>query len=576
MADDLPIKVTLDPAPAARGAQTLVREVAKVEDQAKKTTTSFAGLEKQLGNIEREASKAAKGVSSINFKQAASGAWQGFQRLNSELGLMDSNLGRVVGRTVEFGATGAQIAGPWGAAIGAVTGFTVTMIKNLTDAEAATRKLREEQEKLAKEYWDGVKAAEQKAKIEAELASTTAKLAEEAKLAAEREKTLREVMNASADAYRKATDRAMAYQDQLTKVNGALAIQIAMTSRLYGADPTASTPQSGDESTSVGAQRGLRDATIGAYAADKSYGATLVDLANAENKRTDRLRDLEQIMGDINVEAEVRNRAFKEYNETLKEGTKELDAQAKAAKELAEEMAKLRLAAQLHVTGISGAQFSAVRADIGEVERQIREEAGLRVFGAPTAGAFTPSSDLSLSVADATKLHEAQQEAARFQQTIDELNKNTLASLQQMAQLVGDTLVDAFTSGEFAADKFFASLGSMAAKGLINNLIGFGFAQLAPSPVPGFASGGYIPPGGTGGTDSQLVAIRKSPWESVHINTPSQEAAMMGGGGRTRTIILDMPGGGQARFVTEGDFEELHLRSTERNSSAIRSRLTGR
>lgn len=563
MADDLPIKITLDPGPASRGAQTLTREVAKTEDGAKAATKSFKDLEKQLDGIEKSSAKAAKAASSINFKQAASGAWQAFSRVNAELGLMNNSIGRVIGRTVEWGATGAQIAGPWGAAIGAVAGGLTSLIKNITDAEAETRKLREEQEKLAKEYWEGVRAAEQKARVEKELAPALAEHARAAKEAAEREQTLRTVMTSQADAYRKATDRAMAYSDQLYKVNAALAIQIAMTERLYGKDPTASTPQSAEDSTSVSAQRGRRNATIEAYAADKSYGATLVDLASAENKHTDRLRDLEQIMGDINVDAEVRNRAFKEYNETLKKGTKEIDAQTKALYEfMRAEAARRNVLDTIAVTPV-GSFPGKYTGDNFQTAIDIAGQRGVN---------YDPFEAEDRERA----IQRSQIEAKRFKQTVDDLGQKSLAQLEQMANSVGDALVNAFMSGEFAADKFFASLGSQALNGLINNLIGFGFAQLGPKP-PGFADGGYIPAGGRGGTDSQTLMIRKSPWESLYVNTPGQDEMMRsGGGGRSRTVIVDMPGGKQARVVTEDDFETLHIRSSERNSAAIRSRLTGR
>jgi hypothetical protein len=52
-------------------------------------------------------------------------------------------------------------------------------------------------------------------------------------------------------------------------------------------------------------------------------------------------------------------------------------------------------------------------------------------------------------------------------------------------------------------------------------------ALLEGLPLLGLASGGSAGPGGAGGTDSQLVAFKKSPWEAVNVGTPGQ----MGGGG---------------------------------------------
>jgi len=483
-------------------------------------------------------SNISKGIGGLNFKQAASGAREVFSRLNSELDLMNNNIGRVIGRTAEFGATGAQIAGPWGAAAGAVVGFTVSKIKGLTDAEAETRKLSEEQEKLAKEYHDGVAAAKLKASVELQLASAMAAHAEEAERLSQREETRAEVMNASSEALREASDRSRAYADLLFKVNSALAVQISLTNKLYGGDPTASTPQTADESTSVTAGRGLRDATIDAYAADKSYGATLIRLSKDVNALADEQENLAQIMGDINVPIEVQKKAFDEYTKNVKKSQKSTKDLSDETKNLVTDLDRLRAA--LHITGISDAQFSAVSSDLAEIDRAIRAEAGLRVFGAPTAGAFSPSSDLSLSVDDATKINEAQNAAARYQATVDDLANNSMASLKQAAQSVGDALVDAFMDGRLEADKLLDSLSRMLLKGAVNNLIGFGFAQLGGGAtgfdsmvgggrgpfLPGFATGGDMMVGGAGGTDSRIAAFRVTPGESIHVRTPQQRSEM--------------------------------------------------
>jgi hypothetical protein len=529
MADDLPIKITLDPGPAAAGAKKVTDEVKKTEEAGKKATNAYADFQKQLARIEVDAGKAAKAVSSINFKQAASGAWQAFTKINSELGLMDSKLGRVVGRSVEWGATGAQIAGPWGAAIGAVAGGLTSLVKGITDAEAATRKLREEAERQAKEYWEGVKAAEMKARVERELAPELEKHARLAKEVSEREATLKSVMDAQVDTYRKATDRALAYADQLYKVNAALAIQIAMNEKLYGKDPTAGGPQSADQSASVIGERGMRDATIESYAADKSYGATLIDLANAENKRVDKLRDLEQILGDINVSEEVRKRAFQEYDELSKKKTAAIDAETAALRKLIEEERRRRnVLGTMDGRTQMGSFPSAYTGDNFQTAIDI-------------AGARGVNYDAFAAEDNERSLQKAALEAKQFQATVDDLQANSLGALEAQANAVGSALVDAFMTGEFSAKKFFDSLASMALNSLISNLIGFGFAQLGPTPkVPGLATGGYLPPSGSGSTDSQFVAFRKSPWESVHVNTPGQESTMRSSSGGSVKIVNQM------------------------------------
>ena len=54
--------------------------------------------------------------------------------------------------------------------------------------------------------------------------------------------------------------------------------------------------------------------------------------------------------------------------------------------------------------------------------------------------------------------------------------------------------------------------------------------------LPGFANGGSILPGGSGGIDSQVVAFRKSPSERVDIYTPGNDAGPMGG------VVFDLRG----------------------------------
>ncbi len=69
--------------------------------------------------------------------------------------------------------------------------------------------------------------------------------------------------------------------------------------------------------------------------------------------------------------------------------------------------------------------------------------------------------------------------------------------------------------------------------------------------IPGFATGGMIGPGGSGGVDSQLIALRKSPNETLRVHTPDQEAAFTEGGGAK--------GGGGTQHLTfmlpEHDFQ---------------------
>lgn len=70
-----------------------------------------------------------------------------------------------------------------------------------------------------------------------------------------------------------------------------------------------------------------------------------------------------------------------------------------------------------------------------------------------------------------------------------------------------------------------ASSGGDSKNAALGGMLGKAFA------IPGFASGGSFDVGGSGGTDSQMVAFKASPNERVTIQTPGQQAS--GGGGVT-------------------------------------------
>ena len=96
--------------------------------------------------------------------------------------------------------------------------------------------------------------------------------------------------------------------------------------------------------------------------------------------------------------------------------------------------------------------------------------------------------------------------------------------------------------------------------------------------TPGFAFGGDFTVGGTGGTDSQLVAFRATPGERVSIRTPTQErdesrtagpgGGQTGGGDRFRIInVLDPSVVGDYLGTDEG--EQLVMNIVQRNQRAL-------
>lgn len=115
--------------------------------------------------------------------------------------------------------------------------------------------------------------------------------------------------------------------------------------------------------------------------------------------------------------------------------------------------------------------------------------------------------------------------------------KGTLNEVSQSQQILGDSITAVFDAG-FDQLRNFTSGGKVlfqefasAAVDSITQIIGAIVRMQAVKAVssalglPAFAHGGTILPGGSGGTDSQIVAFRKSPNEQVDVTTPAQRRA---------------------------------------------------
>jgi hypothetical protein len=94
--------------------------------------------------------------------------------------------------------------------------------------------------------------------------------------------------------------------------------------------------------------------------------------------------------------------------------------------------------------------------------------------------------------------------------------------------------------------------------------------------LPGFATGGDMLVGGSGGPDTKIAAFRVSPGESIHVRTPQQrdQAQAAQGGGGARAVTINLNGTGRDA-ITEQNVEGVMFRIVERNNAAIRSRLRG-
>lgn len=557
-------------------------------------------------------SSIAAGVNKLNLNQIAAGANQAFELLNQKLKITDSTFGSVAGSAVKFGAMGMQVGGPWGAAIAGITGGLVDLYAHFSAADAALAKHREEEAKAAKAYWDSVEAAKAKKRIEDELAPILAEHARRATQAAEAESTLKGVMDKQPNAYRLATETMHAYELQLDKVNGKLAIKL----RLDRTNPNMGGGQTPEQATEVTAVRGIRDADIAQKASGVSFGDKLVELEGRINKVKDARQDLEQLMGSGLATQDAINLAFRDYNKILKEERELLNGAAKSWADLhssANGWNDFAGFAELSGTKI---EDSLTRAKTAADDLQ---EAFDKGFGYETKTIELGSGDF-LKAIDTLKIDKEVIAASKagedlvdsFKQSNEEVEKLSSVFNEQLiagSKQFSDTLVEAANGADVSWSGFFSGLavglekaiaqalilkaltgeydGSKGAGGY-GGLIGmFGGATGFDSMVgggkgpflPGFATGGDMLVRGAGGTDSRIAAFRVTPGESIHVRTPQQrrEAEQAQGGARGVQVVYQPP---DSRALLQNmagpDHDRVVLDVLRRNPGAVQSLIPGR
>lgn len=135
---DYDIVIKLDPGQPVAGAKQVTAAVAQVEVVGEKAKKAVDGV-----------AEAAKSLKSINFKQAAAAGAQAWGILAQKTELMNTALGKTIDSGVKFAALGAQVAGPWGAAIGATVGLADGLNNALGIGITKAGKLGEELDRLA-------------------------------------------------------------------------------------------------------------------------------------------------------------------------------------------------------------------------------------------------------------------------------------------------------------------------------------------------------------------------------------------------------------------------------------------
>jgi tape measure domain-containing protein len=272
---------------------------------------------------------------------------------------------------------------------------------------------------------------------------------------------------------------------------------------------------------------------------EKAYTAELtkrLDVAKQENAILERLRTPQE---DLIIRQQAINNLFKQGALSASEYNLELARSAKLAVE----------------SGQNNTFFGGIKAGLADVALQT-EDFGKNVQQWVT-GSFSSATDAVVEFAKTGKVD------------IRQFFQDIFANLLKLAtnQLIGSLFKN-----------MFGGIGGGAAGGG-----GGGFFSNIFGGLFGKAHGGSFDVGGSGGTDSQLVAFKASPDERVTVQTPEQQRAAaqaMGGGGTTGTpVTVQGPPVQVQVLISENDIagamngptgDKMILRGIERQANAIR------
>lgn len=473
---DLDIVIKLDPKQPVEGAKAVTKEVAKLEDKA------------------NDAKKATEGIAKLNFKQVAAGVGQAFELINSKLKITDTELGNVVGSAIKFGAAGAQIAGPWGAAIGAVLGGLLSLEGGMSDVIAK-----------AEELSRGAETASEK----------IARLTEGSWSLSESFDRLGKNAGSTSEAIALMTGHIAAMYEQSSKVAQSFA---AIWPALRAAN------------------QGIKDFN------------TLMDLSGASATKK------------FHEQVDAVNRAVAAHPELAHlagRALASLTGEAKTATQAYEELAEgqrrvfggLGILTESSQRNVLGAARSGVSSQTSGIWSSVREQGDL-------ARVQQQQRDILKQMAD--EQDRLWMNTAKWRKEMEAMDAVTGVVLQQVTSAAGElssTLIDAAGGADVSWGQTFRNILDGFQKAIAQALIlraltgsvtgqagagvGGGYGGLFG--LLGFASGGTILPSGSGTTDTQTVMFRKAPSETVHINTPAQEAAYRtggSGGGSQSTVRL--------------------------------------
>ncbi len=482
----------------------------------------------EVGKVEEAAKKAkdaGEGIAKLNFKQAAAGAAQAFELLNQKLKITDSEFGAVVGSAVKFGAMGAQMAGPWGAAAGAVVGALLEIDGVMDDVTATAQRLA-----------DALKTTDQRI---AELTAGTSTLGGQLKALTTGAHSMAEAVELVTTHLQRLHDAQTTFVSLgpvLKAVNDQLEAQKRILGEING-------PRDSFAQSMVALDQLFKNGTISATDYVRQQSELIKSHTAHEGVVVGVAKAYERV---AKAAAEARNVAMPQFTPTAQEWNIQRQPLDSSSVDRARDMAN----AQRGIA-IAGQAYNA---------KQLVEQA-------------KAAKELEASIG-----------------SIDSIMKDSLVS---SAQQFSSALVDAANGADVSWTRTFESILTGLQKAIVQAMIlkaltgsysgtagADGKAIGGLFGLAGFASGGMIMPGGSGGTDSQVVMFRKSPEEAVRIHTPAQEAAYArgasGDSSRGRTTSVNVPVDDSRALLQSldgPDGDRIVLNVIRRNPGAFRSLL---
>lgn len=468
--------------------------------------------------------KIAANTKLANFKQAAAGAAAAMNVLNEKMHLSETATGRAIVEAGKLAAVGAQIGGPWGAAIGA----TISLVDDLGNAfglkAAFITKGIDEIE--AHQKHAGLAVVEATKVFEAQGAALTG-LAQDMSL-------VNTSMRDLTSAFKGLGDSAASVPDWLVRGLGGDAW-----------DP--------------GKLKGKLDAINNGGA----YIGGLGDLGG--NAAGGRGVDAAILAGQLNQAAAGTKQWFDSTE--LNKLTGDLVALLEAEQLAADEAERLGLALELKPSD----EWKELLSQMAGVQKDL-EGMSRDGMAAQAKAAAEWQKKLNDEISNSIK---ALSVLSQQQQLVVDLTKNAATSF-------GDQLVDAANNaGQSWAkwgEQMLDSIEKAIARALILEAItgsmsggaGIGGHYGGLLGLLGFATGGVISPSGSGTTDTQTVMFRKAPSETVRIHTPGQEAAYSrGGSGSPVTVQVVDQRSDRALAPSRAD-HQLFVELARQNSGFLR------